>query len=117
VLSKQQEKIFRKKLGELVKAARLKAGVKQEILSAQLGFKSRISVANIENGLQNVQLITLIEIAEYLKVPINDLLPPLEPIKSKVNPALAKGIEKEGIIGQHNTKKIFEFIHFINNKK
>jgi transcriptional regulator with XRE-family HTH domain len=117
VLSKQQEKIFKKKLGELVRSARLKANVKQEVLSTQLGFKSRISVANIENGNQNIQLITLIEISDYLQIPISDLIPPIDSIKSKANPALIKQIAKEGIKGRHDSQKIFDFIHFITNKK
>jgi transcriptional regulator with XRE-family HTH domain len=117
VLSKHEQELFNKKLGETVRNARVNAGIKQEDLSKRLGFKSRISVANIENGKQSVQLTTLIEIAEFLKIPITDLIPPLETIKSDINPKFIRRIEKEGIKDPEVLEKMIDFIRFTISKK
>lgn len=117
MLSKQEQKLFNKKLGELIKAARIKANVKQEELSSYLGFKSRISIANIENGKQNVQLTTLLEIADHLNLSITDLIPPLESVKKEINPKLIKHIGKEVIDDPRSVEKLIEFIRLTTLKK
>jgi transcriptional regulator with XRE-family HTH domain len=117
VLSKHEQELFNRKLGEIVRNARIKAEVKQEDLSKRLGFKSRISIANIENGKQSVQVTTLIEIAEFLKLPLTDLIPPLETIKKEINPKLIRRIEKEVIDDPESVEKIINFIRFTISKK
>jgi transcriptional regulator with XRE-family HTH domain len=95
MLSKEQQTLFYKKLGEAIKAARVNSKVKQESLSDHLGL-NRISVVNIEKGKQKVQLHTLIEIASFLNVRMEDLVPPLDYLKSNtVDSKTAKSIQKE----------------------
>ncbi|MCW3122611.1 MAG: hypothetical protein JWQ38_2103, partial [Flavipsychrobacter sp.] len=62
---------FYLRLGELIKEARNKVDVKQEKLAEFLGL-SRVSIVNIEQGKQKVQIHTLLEIINYLEIPITD---------------------------------------------
>ena len=117
MLSKTEEQAFNKLVGKLIKDAREIAGVKQETLSAYLGFKSRISITNIESGKQNIQLTTLAEISDYLRVPINSLIPPLESIKKNVSKKFVRNIGKEGVADFDSFEKIKDFIRFTASKK
>lgn len=62
------------KLGRLVKAARINAGLTQEDLASIISV-SRTSISNIEAGRQKILLHTLYEIALGLGVDYRDLLP------------------------------------------
>lgn len=117
MLSKAEEQGFNKLVGQLIKDAREIAGVKQEVLSSYLGFKSRISITNIESGKQNIQLTTLVEIADYLKVPISSLIPPLETIKKNVSKKFVRNIGKEGVADSDSLEKIKDFVRFTATKK
>ena len=117
MLTQTEEKVFNKLVGQLIKNAREAAGVKQETLSNYLGFKSRISITNIESGRQNIQLTTLTEIAHYLKVPIISLIPPLETIKKKVDKKLTRNIGKDGVADSNSLEKIKDFIRFTTTQK
>ncbi|HYF66632.1 MAG TPA: helix-turn-helix transcriptional regulator [Ohtaekwangia sp.] len=95
MLTKEQQTLFYQKLGEAIKTARINGKHKQESLSTHLGL-NRISVVNIEKGKQKVQLHTLIEIASFLNVRIEELVPPLEYLKSPIiDTKLVKSIKKE----------------------
>lgn len=59
--------------GELIKAARKKAGMTQEELGSKLGV-SGSSIAQWENDLRNPKLDTLQRIASALGVPVQDLI-------------------------------------------
>lgn len=117
MLSEQEQNTFNKLVGKLIRDARENTGVKQEVLSAFLGFKSRISITNIESGKQNIQLTTLVEIADYLKVPVHTLIPPIETIKKEVNKRLEKNIGKEGAINEASIERIRDFIRYTAAKK
>ena len=117
MLSKQESELFNCRIGEIIRTARVKANVKQETLSKHLGFKSRISIANIESGKQNVNIYTLVEIADFLKLPIADLIPPLETIRKEINPKLIKNLSKELIDDPISTEKMMDFIRFSTTKK
>ena len=90
---------FYQSIGQLIKSKRENAKKSQEQLSKYLGFESRISVANIESGKQKMHVHTLVRIAKYLKIRIEELLPSFEvdANKESINPELAKDIKKEGI--------------------
>lgn len=103
-------------VGQLIRDARENAGVKQEVLSHNLGFKSRISISNIESGRQNIQLATLVEIADYLKVGVSSLIPGLETIKKAVSKKMTRNIEKEGVEDATSYEKIKDFIRFTTTK-
>jgi transcriptional regulator with XRE-family HTH domain len=117
LLSKEEQTKFNKLVGKLIRDARENSKVKQEVLSTYLGFKSRISIANIEAGKQNIQLTTLVEIADYLKVPTSDLIPPLEAIKIQINTKLARNMEKEGIEDPKLSERLNDFIRYTATKK
>jgi transcriptional regulator with XRE-family HTH domain len=115
VLSKKQQDIFYQTLGKAIKNARNKEDIKQETLSKYLGFVSRISIANIESGKQKIQLHTLVEISNILKVSLVELLPQIEDMKKDINPKFVKkiNISKEIPDEDSETKeKIKNFIRF-----
>jgi transcriptional regulator with XRE-family HTH domain len=117
LLSQDEEKTFNKLAGQRIRHARESAGVKQEVLSNFLGFKSRISITNIESGKQNIQITTLAEIAEYLKVDVSSLVPPLEIIKKDVNRKLVRNLGKDGVANGDSLERIKGFIRFTASKK
>ncbi len=96
MLSKEQQELFYKKLGELIKAARNNLDYKQEVLSKDIGL-TRISVVHIEQGSQKVQLHTLVQIAKCLKVDVADLIPPLDSVLQEISPKMVKRMDKEGL--------------------
>jgi transcriptional regulator with XRE-family HTH domain len=69
---------FDRALGGSIRAARDRAGVKQEQLALAVGL-SRTSITNIERGRQGVQAYLLVRIAEVLGRPAGELLPGLDP--------------------------------------
>lgn len=95
MLTKTEQEEFYKITGNLIKIARNQTKISQEDLAQQLGFVSRISVVNIESGKQKVLLHTLLEISEFLNVPLNDLLPSVESVKQGISTKFAKKITKE----------------------
>lgn len=120
MLTKEQQVLFYKKLGESIKAARVQGKHKQESVARHLGL-NRISVVNIEKGKQRVQVHTLMELSSYFNVKIDDLLPPLDYFKSVsiVDPKLAKSIQKE--LEQVDDKeeitiRIKDFVSYLKSK-
>ena len=111
------------RLGALIRHAREKADVKQELLADYLNL-TRVSISNIENGKQKVQLHTLLEISKYLNVNITTFLEPLtQLIVDDVTPKMEKRIIK-GIAlpkGFENTQdestKVKEFLNYLIAKK
>jgi transcriptional regulator with XRE-family HTH domain len=65
-------------VGQKIRVAREAAGQTQDALARQIGVK-RTSITNIEGGRQPLQVHTLLAIAEALRIPAEQLLPPLEP--------------------------------------
>jgi len=95
MLSREQQNLFYQKLGERIKAARVNSNTKQDALAIHLSL-NRVSIVNIEKGKQKVQLHNLIEIAAYLNVRLDDLLPSLDSVKSALLPSkFVKTMEKE----------------------
>lgn len=72
---------IRKVFGANVRVYRLAAGLSQEAVAARMGV-DRAYVSAIERGLQNVTLLTILQLAESLNVRPADLLVELAP-KSK----------------------------------
>jgi transcriptional regulator with XRE-family HTH domain len=115
VLSKEEQDVFYRALGKAIKSARVQGNIKQEVLSKQLGFISRISVVNIESGKQKIQLHNLLEISNILNISLNELVPQIEDVKKDINPKFAKkiAVSKEIPNEDPETKeKIKEFIRF-----
>ena len=64
---------FDRTLGERIREARERAGVRQDQLARAVGL-SRTSITNIERGRQGVQTYLLVRIAEVLGRPAAELL-------------------------------------------
>ncbi|WP_425069575.1 helix-turn-helix domain-containing protein [Reyranella sp.] len=64
---------IRKVFGANVRVYRLAAGLSQEAVAARMGV-DRAYVSAIERGLQNVTLLTILQVAESLDVRPADLL-------------------------------------------
>lgn len=64
---------IRKVFGANVRVYRLAAGLSQEAIAARMGV-DRAYVSAIERGLQNVTLLTILQVAESLDVRPADLL-------------------------------------------
>ncbi len=60
------------KFGQMIKKKREKRGISQEKLAKELNL-SRISINNYEQGKQAPNLDTVMKIALYLKIHLNDL--------------------------------------------
>jgi transcriptional regulator with XRE-family HTH domain len=110
VLKKGEQKAFYSQLGKNILEIRKRQNIKQETLATHVGF-TRISISNIETGKQKVQIHTLIELAEYLKVPILDLIPSLELVKFEIDSRLEKKISNAEISrNAQAVEKVRDFI-------
>jgi DNA-binding XRE family transcriptional regulator len=115
LLSEQQQKMFYKWLGELLRKARNDNDFTQEKLAKHLNL-SRVSIANIEKGKQKVQIHTLIEIAFYLKMSFADLYERalgIMNIHTKIETRIIKEVDPSNITG---IEKIKAFINFTSGK-
>jgi transcriptional regulator with XRE-family HTH domain len=73
------------KVAELVRQARADAGMTQAELAAKAAI-SRASVANIEIGIQSINVYQLLSLAAALGVPADRLLPSTEDFVSTDDP-------------------------------
>jgi transcriptional regulator with XRE-family HTH domain len=120
LLTKEEQNLFYGSIGSKIRAARIQADLKQEVLATRLGFVSHISIVNIESGKQKIQLHTLVEIADFLNIPLEDLLPPLSTIKKDISNKMLKSLNKEAAKELSNNpdalKKLEAFIKFSSAK-
>ena len=118
MLTNEATTIFYRRLGEIIKRARVEFGVSQEIVAEALGL-SRVSIVNIEKGRQKIQIHTLIEIVNYLDIPISDFF---ENVRNAIPLEIGAVYEKK-IIKKANTEnslevnKLKEFIQLTMSKK
>jgi len=118
LLTNEATTIFYRRLGEIIKRARVEFGVSQEIVAEALGL-SRVSIVNIEKGRQKIQIHTLIEIVNYLDIPISDFF---ENVRNAIPLEIGAVYEKK-IIKKANTEnslevnKLKEFIQLTMSKK
>lgn len=108
MLSKEEQEIFYEKTGSLVRAARIKAMLKQEELAKELGFASHISIVNIENGKQKVQLHTLFDISAILNIPIEKLVPPIKTLGKGISNKMLQAFNKEVVKELSNKPEAME---------
>jgi DNA-binding XRE family transcriptional regulator len=113
VLTEDVQDYFYHRVGELIKDARNKAEVTQDELARILGM-SRISIVNIEQGKQKIQLHTLIEMVNYLGIPISDFFTTLNFIlkPNVTSKKIENKIKKE--VNPENTIEINKLKEFIN---
>jgi DNA-binding XRE family transcriptional regulator len=105
---KKEEADYYRRLGQRIKTYRGK--IKQEAVAQVLGL-TRISVSNIENGKQRIQLHTLAQLAQYLKVDVSDIIPPLHPSSEPISNRLEKHIAKsKAEINSESMGKVADFV-------
>ena len=104
MLNKTDQDIFYKRLGELIRASRKRAGLNQQDVANFLELK-RTSIVNIEQGTQRIQLHSLMEIALLLKIDPAELLAKLYVLidKSATSDAEKKAITK--VVAQLDDKE------------
>lgn len=93
--SAEKKRLYRN-LGAQIRDCRQDASLSQEKLGEEVGL-SRSSIVNIEKGRQRPPLHTLWGIAEALDVPLEDLIPTEEEVKSpeEVDPDLRGRIAEQ----------------------
>lgn len=110
MLNKVDQNSFYQKLGENIRSVRDEKKVKQETLANHLGF-TRISISNIETGKQKIQLHSLIQLSDYLQVPIENLLPSPRQVMKEINSKIERKINNTEISNNSNSlEKIKDFI-------
>jgi DNA-binding XRE family transcriptional regulator len=109
-LQDQKQKSFYAKVGELIREVRIHHNVKQEVLAKYLRV-TRVCVSNIEMGKQRVQLHTLVEIATYFNLPVQDLLA-TDLTQRELAARLEKKISVSGI--SNNAKAVANVTNFVN---
>ncbi|MFI5161228.1 MAG: helix-turn-helix domain-containing protein [Sphingobacteriales bacterium] len=117
MLSNEQIIVFYQKIGELIKDSRKLKNINQETLSTYLGI-SRVSLVNIENGKQRAPIHVLIEISDFLKVPLKELLPQLFPnIANDLDANIINKIHKETGSSPDSGEKAIDFVKSFILKK
>lgn len=74
------EQAFNKSMGRLVRAARQRAGLTQELLARKTGL-TRASITNIEKGIQAPPPYRLVRLTDALGVDAAELLPSLKQLE------------------------------------
>lgn len=67
------EKKVLKRIGENIKASRLKNGLSQEALAYESGL-DRAYVGRVERGEKNISILSLLKISTVLKIEIGNLI-------------------------------------------
>lgn len=115
MLSEKDQKTFYQKVGNNIHDVRIRNNVSQEYLAKSIGFKSRISIANIEKAKQNIQLHTVYEIALILNVSIMELLPSTQ--TKEISKTFLKNIEKTLNPDTKSSEKVIDFVRLVTTKK
>jgi transcriptional regulator with XRE-family HTH domain len=85
-----------KQIGALIRARRTDADLRQEDLADRIHL-TRTSVNNFESGRQRIQIETLYDVADALKVQPSELLPPARELEmaKPMSPKISQGLTKE----------------------
>lgn len=115
MLSKKELELFYKRIGDNIKEVRIKNLISQEELAKHLGFKSRISIANIESAKQNVQVHTLFEIATFLGIQVSQLFPSTN--NTEISKQFLRDINKNLERTEISSEKVIDFVKMVTAKK
>lgn len=95
MLGKEDQDIFYRKLGEMLRMSRKKSGLTQDDVADHLGL-TRVSIVNFEQGTQKIQLHALLELSTLLNIDVAELLAPLYVVTTKnITLKTEKSITKE----------------------
>jgi len=106
-MTEKELNLFYILLGDSIKSARLKSGMKQEYFAHLLDL-SRASIVNIEKGRQRPSIHLLWEISKILDIELPSLLPPI-----KKSPDSMADFKKQisDVVDKKETKdKLLDFI-------
>jgi DNA-binding XRE family transcriptional regulator len=109
MLSNEQIDTFYQNVGNLIKSSRKLNDINQETLANYLGI-SRVSLVNIENGKQRAPLHVLLEISDFLKVPLKELYPTLLIEDNSIDPSFISKVNKETGVDPGSGDKAIDFI-------
>ncbi len=124
MLTEDVQNAIYEELGKRIRAARVKANVKQETLADYLNL-SRISISNFETGKQKIQLHTLLDMTKYLSLDVSELLSQLlSLLTDKISNSQEKKIQnylgsslvpKKDIKDKENVKGFMSFVKSKNS--
>jgi len=69
-----------KQMGRKLRSLRNSAGITQEELAVMLGFKTRVSIVNLERGIQSFTTRTIYLVCCIFNVTPTDLFPEIKPV-------------------------------------
>ena len=96
MINNDQQDNFYCKLGEIIRQYRQLKKINQDDLAKHVGL-SRVSIVNIEKGIQKVQVHTLLEIANFLNFSIDELKPFAKSDQELSTKIYEKNIKKESL--------------------
>jgi transcriptional regulator with XRE-family HTH domain len=106
------------RVGALIRAERMRAGLKQEELATALGI-DRTTLSRYEAGSRSIPIGVLIQIAYMLRAPLSELVPGAQPIEQawgEASAPLPPGVETIAqTIAQrpHFTPQVLEFLSLL----
>jgi transcriptional regulator with XRE-family HTH domain len=115
-MTESEQENFYKLLGERIKDARTKTGLKQEAFASYLNL-SRASIVNIEKGRQHPPIHVLFVIAKVLNIDVGELLPVFSASDEKLNDKLNKLITNQTKGDKDTEEKLRSFIEGIQVSK
>ena len=110
----EEEKKFYQQVGELIKSHRIRSDKSHENLANYLGL-SRSSIINIENGRQNILLHSLVGVADFLSIPITELIPLKQTTNRSIDEDVKSKINKK-ITSESQVNKFEDFINLSSSK-
>lgn len=112
---KAEQKKFYLLLGERIKDARTKSGLKQEAFADFLSL-SRASIVNIEKGRQRPSIHLLWDIAKVLAIEVTTILPQFSS-SEKVSEEWKKIIARQSKGDDQTKKKLLGFLEEVQSSK
>ncbi len=121
MVGKQEQIEFYKKVGALVRKARVERELKQEYVANQLGL-TRTSIVNIEQGEQKIQLHAILLLAKLYEMDVREFFPDIEKFSNTTltkdsEEKISEVLEKQVIQDSAEVlKKIRNFIKYTQRK-
>ncbi len=111
---RKKQKIYRA-LGKKIRNLRMDKGVSQETLANYLGYKSRVTVSQIESGGYKVSVVALQKMSDYFQVPVYELMQ--EDETTSRDKDLTSFLKQDEDLTSADIEKIVGFIGFVKDEK
>lgn len=107
-----------KKIGEIIKSARLSKGMTQNELANLVGYKSRSAIGKIETGEREPSKYSIAKFAEVLDIPLIDVLSYLDwSQESEMYKKFEEIIEENKTSHPESEKSIVNMYNMMNKKQ